>query len=76
MDKISINSNIEYYSILDENGMHRYKKDNISDLNALVEFLMEEVEKADDKQEQWFKMYWEMKQKVNRVKDIVSDDET
>ena len=73
MDNVSVKNNIEYYSILDENGIHRFKKDNVDDLNELVELLIVEVEKADDKQKQWFKMYWEMKQKVNRVKDVVSD---
>ena len=63
------------YTVIDENGKHHdeFKKDNIEDLNLLIVYLYDEYCKMETKQEQWFNKYWELKQKLNKIKDTVED---
>ena len=56
-----------------DDGFHfqEFKRDNLDDLNSLADLLMEELEKEQDKQKQWFNKYWEMKKKVNKITDFI-----
>ena len=67
--------NMLNYTVINENGKYHdeFKKDNIEDLNLLIVYLYDEYCKMETKQEQWFNKYWELKQKLNRIKDTVED---
>ena len=68
----TIKEHSRYYDVIDENSnMDQYSKDNITDLNLLVEFLLDEYRKAEDKQKQWFEKYWELKKQINVIKDVI-----
>lgn len=75
MTDITIKEHDRYYDVIDSNSkIDQYSKDSITDLNLLVEFLIDEFKKANDKQNQWFEKYWEEKKKVNRITDVVNGD--
>lgn len=75
MTDITIKKHCRYYEVID-NGLHftKYSKDNITDLNLLVEFLVDELKKANDKQSQWFDKYWELKRQLNAITDIIDEN--
>ena len=64
----------DFYNVIDANShFNKYSKSSFEDLNLLIEYLLDELAKANDKQGQWFEKYWEVKKQLNKVKDAVKE---
>jgi hypothetical protein len=57
----------------DKFEINQYHKDNINELNLLCSFLIDEFNKAEEKQKHWFEKYWRLKKKINTIKDVVDE---
>lgn len=70
----TIKEHSRYYDVIDSNSkITQYSKDDITDLNLLCLFLIDEYNKANDKQSQWFNKYWEIKKQLNQITDIIDE---
>ena len=75
MTNITIHKHTAYYSLFDhESKLREYRKDNLEDMNAFVEMLIDELYKANAKQECWFEKYWECKKQLNQITDVLDGD--
>ena len=75
MTNITIHEHDRYYEVIDGfTKFTQYSKDNITDMNLMCEFLVDELKKANDKQSQWFEKYWELKKQLNAIKDIMGEN--
>ena len=62
------------YDVMDDKfEINQYCKDNINELNLLCSFLIDEFNKAEEKQKNWFEKYWGLKKKINAIKDVVDE---
>lgn len=69
-----INEHDDCYNVMnDKFGINQYRKDNINELNLLCSFLIDEFNKAEEKQKNWFEKYWQLKKKINTIKDVVDE---
>lgn len=69
-----ITADEEHYCVIDDNSnMTLYDKKDIDDLNTLCVFLISEYCQQTDKQETWFKKYWDLKKKINKIIDVVEE---
>lgn len=72
---ITIKEHTRYYDIIDKDSkITQYSKDNITDLNLLCQFLLDEYNKAEDKYHTLFEKYWECKKQLNRITDIIDEN--
>lgn len=64
-----------YYNVIDANNkFSQYKKDDITDLNLLVEFLIDEYYKAEEQRKMNLEKYWEVKKQLNQITDIIDEN--
>lgn len=64
----------DYYDVINEEcEINQYRKDNINELNLLCSFLIDEFNKVEEKQKNWFEKYWQLKKKINAIKDVVDE---
>lgn len=64
----------DYYDVINEEWeINQYRKDNINELNLLCSFLIDEFNKVEEKQKNWFEKYWKLKKKINAIKDVVDE---
>lgn len=76
MSNLTINKHTHRYTVFDkESKLHEFRKDSLEDMTEFVEFLIDELDKANDKQSKWFESYWRMKRKINKIADVVNDDD-
>ena len=71
----TIKEHERYYDVIDSNHkIDQYSKDDITDLNLLVEFLIDEYHKAEEQRKMSFERYWEVKKQLNRITDIIDEN--
>lgn len=72
MTDIVIKEHTAYYTVFDHQMKKcEYYKDSIEDMTFFVQFLIDELYKANAKQECFFEKYWEIKKQLNQIKDVI-----
>lgn len=70
----TIKEHDDHYDVLDSFcNWRQYSKDDINELIFLISFLIDELDKAEEKYSSWFEKYWELKKKINQIKDVVEE---
>lgn len=71
----TIKEHSRYYDVIDENcKITQYSKDDITDLNLLCQFLLDEYLKADEQRKINLEKFWEVKKQLNQITDIIDEN--
>ena len=64
-----------YYDVIDDNGkITQYSKDDITDLNLLCQFLIDEYYKTEEQRKMSLEKFWEIKKQLNQITDIIDEN--
>lgn len=71
----TIKEHTAYWTVINEKSKFKeYRKDNNEDLIKFIKWLIDEVNKSNQKQSCWFEKYWECKKQLNQITDVLEGD--
>ena len=71
----TIKEHSRYYDVIDSNSkISQYSKDDITDLNLLCQFLIDEYYKTDEQRKMNLEKFWEVKKQLNAITDIIDEN--